>query len=52
MKGKLMKEVGTGTGLGLSITYGSIQEHQGTIAVEHRPAEGARFLMQLPLEPR
>jgi C4-dicarboxylate-specific signal transduction histidine kinase len=46
------KEVGAGTGLGLSITYGIIQEHQGTIAVEHRPAEGARFVMQLPLEPR
>ena len=46
------KEVGAGTGLGLSITYGIIQEHQGTISVENRPDEGARFLMQLPLEPR
>jgi signal transduction histidine kinase len=45
-----MKEVGTGTGLGLSITYGSIKEHQGTIAVENRPDEGALFLIQLPLE--
>jgi len=45
------KEVGAGTGLGLSITYGSIKEHQGTIAVENRPDEGTRFLIQLPLEP-
>jgi len=46
------KEVGAGTGLGLSITYGSSKEHQGTIAVEHGPDEGALFLIQLPLEPR
>ncbi len=45
------KEVGAGTGLGLSITYGIIKEHQGTISVEHRPDEGALFLIQLPLEP-
>jgi C4-dicarboxylate-specific signal transduction histidine kinase len=45
------KEVGAGTGLGLSITYGTIKEHQGTIAVENRPDEGALFLIQLPLEP-
>ena len=45
------KEVGAGTGLGLSITYGIIKEHQGTIAVENRPDEGALFLIQLPLEP-
>ena len=43
------KEVGAGTGL--SITYGISKEHQGTIAVENRPDEGARFLIQLPLEP-
>jgi C4-dicarboxylate-specific signal transduction histidine kinase len=43
------KEVGTGTGLGLSITYGIIKEHQGTIAVENHPGEGATFLIQLPL---
>jgi len=45
------KEVGAGTGLGLSITYGIIKEHQGTIAVENRPEDGALFLIQLPLEP-
>ena len=45
------KEVGVGTGLGLSITYGIIQEHQGTIAVENRPDEGALFVIYIPLEP-
>ena len=44
------KEVGAGTGLGLSITYGIIKEHQGTIAVENLPAEGALFLIDLPLK--
>jgi C4-dicarboxylate-specific signal transduction histidine kinase len=43
------KEVGAGTGLGLSITYGIIKEHQGTIQVDNRTDEGARFLIQLPL---
>src|SRR5437588_1392680 len=43
------KEVGAGTGLGLSITYGIIKEHQGTIAVENHPGEGALFLLQLPV---
>ena len=43
------KDVGAGTGLGLSITYGIIQDHQGTISVDNRPGEGARFLIELPL---
>ena len=43
------KEVGTGTRLGLSITYGSIQEHRGTIWVERSPGEGAAFSIQLLL---
>jgi C4-dicarboxylate-specific signal transduction histidine kinase len=48
------KEVGAGTGLGLSITYAIVQEHGGTISVESRQGEGARFLIELPLadEPR
>ena len=44
------KEGGAGTGLGLSITYGIIKEHQGSIAVESRPGEGALFIIQLPLK--
>ncbi|MGZ3713978.1 MAG: sensor histidine kinase [Ktedonobacterales bacterium] len=43
------KEVGAGTGLGLSITYGIIKDHQGTIAVENHPGEGATFWIRLPL---
>ncbi|MFL5691380.1 MAG: hypothetical protein ACJ795_06210 [Ktedonobacteraceae bacterium] len=34
--------------MGLSITYGIIREHEGTIAVENRPGQGALFLIQLP----
>jgi C4-dicarboxylate-specific signal transduction histidine kinase len=43
------KEVGQGTGLGLSIAYGIIKEHSGTISVVSRSAEGATFLICLPL---
>ena len=44
------KEVGSGTGLGLSITYGIVQEHGGTIAVESGPGGGASFTIELPLD--
>lgn len=45
------KEVGAGTGLGLSITYGILKDHRGTIAVSPlQPGEGARFVIQLPLD--
>jgi C4-dicarboxylate-specific signal transduction histidine kinase len=43
------KEVGKGTGLGLSITYGIVRDHDGTIAVETQPGEGAAFVIDLPL---
>lgn len=42
------KSVGEGTGLGLSITYGIIQKHQGTIAVESKPGRGSTFQITLP----
>jgi signal transduction histidine kinase len=45
------KDVGAGTGLGLSITYGIIKDHEGTIALENRPGEGATFRIELPLLP-
>jgi signal transduction histidine kinase len=35
----------------LSITYGIVQEHEGTIACQSRPGEGARFTLTFPLAP-
>jgi PAS domain S-box-containing protein len=43
------KPPGEGTGLGLSVSYGIIQAHQGTIAVESTPDVGATFTIGLPL---
>ncbi len=37
-----------GTGLGLAIVAGMIKAHGGSIRVESRPGEGARFIVQLP----
>jgi signal transduction histidine kinase len=44
------KPVGTGTGLGLSITQRVVSRHGGTIRVESRPGEGARFVVRLPVQ--
>jgi PAS domain S-box-containing protein len=45
------KAVGEGTGLGLSVSYFIITEqHAGTLTVESAPGQGARFIIQLPLE--
>jgi PAS domain S-box-containing protein len=44
------KAVGQGTGLGLSITQRVVTRHGGTIRVESLPAEGARFIVELPIE--
>ncbi|HLJ79495.1 MAG TPA: ATP-binding protein [Acidobacteriaceae bacterium] len=38
-----------GTGLGLSIVAKIIQEHGGSIRVEHNTPTGARFIIELPL---
>ncbi|HKR26260.1 MAG TPA: ATP-binding protein, partial [Acidobacteriaceae bacterium] len=38
-----------GTGLGLSIVAKIIQEHGGSIRVEHNAPTGARFIIELPL---
>lgn len=44
------KPVGQGTGLGLSITNRVVTRHGGSIRVETRPGEGARFIVELPIE--
>jgi PAS domain S-box-containing protein len=43
------KPPGEGTGLGLSVSYGIIQAHQGTIAVESTPDVGTTFTIVLPV---
>ena len=45
------KAVGMGTGLGLSVSYFIIKEnHGGSMTVESRPGEGAKFIINLPLK--
>ncbi len=43
------KPLGQGTGLGLPICKGIVEGHGGTISVEGRPGEGARFIVSLPV---
>jgi two-component system NtrC family sensor kinase len=42
------KPEGAGTGLGLSVSYGIIQSHGGSLAVESAPGAGATFRITLP----
>jgi histidine kinase len=44
------KEVGKGTGLGLSISYSIIKDFRGNITVSDRDGQGARFVIEFPLE--
>lgn len=45
------KKKGKGVGLGLSVVYGIIKAHNGSIAVDSRPGDGATFTIELPLSP-
>jgi signal transduction histidine kinase len=40
-----------GLGLGLYITRQIVEAHGGSVAVDSRPHEGARFTVRLPLSP-
>ena len=45
------KPLGQGTGLGLPLCRGIVEDHDGTIRVEGRPGRGARFVVELPMQP-
>ena len=40
-----------GLGLGLYVSSQIVRAHGGTIRVESRPGQGARFIVVLPVEP-
>jgi two-component system NtrC family sensor kinase len=44
------KPDGEGTGLGLALARGIVEGHGGAIAIESSPGEGARFVIELPVE--
>ncbi|WP_372806105.1 ABC transporter substrate binding protein [Pontiella sp.] len=46
------KEIGKGTGMGLSVVLGTVQQHNGAIAVDSEPEAGTRFRILLPLTDR
>jgi two-component system OmpR family sensor kinase len=41
----------TGTGLGLYLTRRLVEAHSGSISVDSKPGEGARFTIRLPVAP-
>jgi len=40
-----------GTGMGLAVSFGIVQEHDGTIAVDTTPGEGTTFVLTFPPAP-
>ena len=42
------KAQGKGTGLGLSSVFGTVQSHQGTMAIESRPGAGTTIRLRFP----
>jgi len=43
------KPEGQGMGLGLSVSYGIVERHGGTVAIESSPGGGTTFTLSLPL---
>ncbi|HEY9641463.1 MAG TPA: GAF domain-containing protein [Coleofasciculaceae cyanobacterium] len=47
------KPVGSGTGLGLSISYQIVVEkHKGSMRCISTPGQGAKFVIEIPIEPK
>jgi signal transduction histidine kinase len=44
------KEVGQGTGLGLPVVHGIVNSHGGSIQVQSKVGQGARFEIRLPIK--
>jgi len=45
------KDEGEGTGLGLSVAHSIVVDHGGTISLEKTPAQGATFVIRIPIAP-
>jgi CheY-like chemotaxis protein len=45
------KPLGQGTGLGLPLCRGIVEDHGGALRVDGRPGRGARFVVELPVQP-
>jgi signal transduction histidine kinase len=50
--GRLEPSRTAGTGLGLALVAEEVRRHAGRIHVEDRPGGGARFVVELPTDPR
>jgi len=45
------KDEGEGTGLGLSVAHSIVLDHGGTITLEKTSAQGAKFVIRIPIAP-